>query len=653
TEYLLDQGLAEGGRLFLNLGHYKQSLNFPAGFLTAMRLYPAELKTQVIKMLKWQVGYNRIYNPEITDANTDYIHLRSGFLFELAALAPSPDEWVRDLKCISRYLGLFVNFTPGSANGLKIDGTAFHHNVHYLGYMYAMGTYADRIYSLKGTVYRLSAAAYKQAAFFFKASFLQSSRGQLYANATSGRNPFSRFTIGSDKLKELIEVGGDIMGKPFDPELAAFYNYIFDADTYPVKKLAADGYYQFNYGQLGVQRQNNWVAVMHGFTDRLWGSEIYVNQNRYGRYQSYGSLEVLYSGDTVATGYPSNKGNGWDWDMPPGTTTVHIPFGELQAKQGRADEYNRASFAGALALGKDGVFAMDFIENAGNKYIPNNLRFHKSVFSFDGMLVCLGSGISTSNASDITATNLFQAVSVSGNPPLYINSLRAVSDDSYQEQVETVKSGAWLVNGQTTGFFIPKRGGEVIVERGMQSTPVESSLTGMPNANAGFSKAYISHGLGPVNAQYQFVVVPATTPQKMQSLAVDFSRGKIYTVLSQTDTLHAVKYLPENITSYVFFHEKENVNLGYIKSISGEALVGIKEGHDSLLVTIDNPDLNAVDDKITRWRSVPYKVRLQLNGDWRVIGNPSGAVIKKAPHSLIINFILENGFARTITLLKE
>jgi hypothetical protein len=414
-----------------------------------------------------------------------------------------------------------------------------------------------------------------------------------------------------------------------------------------------DGYYQFNYGQLGVQRKDNWVAEMRGFTNRLWGSEIYVNQNRYGRYQSYGSLEVMYNGDTTASGYPSRGGNGWDWNMAPGTTTVHLPFAELQAKQGRADEFNQKSFAGALSLGNNGIFAIDFIEKADKNYTPNNLKFHKSVFAFNNIFVCLGSGISSGNATDTTATNLFQAVSRSANPSIYVNSNRAISKSNYQQLVTTTNEGMWLVNGQTTGYYIPKDGGNIIVERGTQATPMDRSLTGLPVVTSKFSKAYITHGTSPSNTSYRFVMVPGTDPKQMNKLASRMADDKVFTVLSQTDSLHAVKYIPENLTSYVFFSPGNKVNIGYVKSISGQALVAVKEKNDTLIVTINNPDLNAVDDALTGWRSSDYHVDLTLDGAWKVAGNPSNASISNDDNALRAGFSLKDGFAATLVLIRD
>ncbi|MDH7461699.1 polysaccharide lyase family 8 super-sandwich domain-containing protein [Chitinophagaceae bacterium 26-R-25] len=652
TAYLLDQGLAEGGRLFLHLGHYTSTRTFPVGFLESMQLYPPDMKAEVIKMLKWHIGYNKIYKNIIDpDRSIDYMFLRSNFLFELTALTHSTNEWVRDLKCASRYLSLFSEPAPGKQDGMKTDGCYFHHETHYIGYCYALPVYVDRMYSLKGTSYSITPKAFRNIALAFKALFLQSSKGVLLANSLTGRNPFCGFTLTGNSLEKLAEVGGDIEGKPYDTDLAALYNYIFKTNKYPQAKGDYDGFYQFNYAQTGVTHKNNWTAVMKGFTNKLWGAEIYVQENRYGRYQSYGALEVLYDGDSTASGYPAIGGNGWDWNVAPGTTTVHIPFAELQAKQGRADEFNQNSFAGALSLGNNGIFAMDFKERAGKNYTPNNLKFHKSVFSFNNLLVCLGSGISSTNATDTTATNLFQAVSASANPAVYVNSAQAISNGNYTKVLSAASKGVWLVNGQTTGFYIPKGSGNVIVERGQQTTPEETSLTGSLSSTSNFSKAYIDHGTSPLNASYRFVVVPGTAPKQMKKIADNIASGKLFEVLSQTDSLHAVKYIPENLTSYVFFSANNNVNMGYIKSISGKALVGVKEKNDSLIITINNPDLNAVDDAVNGWRSARYDVNIQLNGTWKVIDNPNNATITNNDNSLTAGFSLIDGFSSTILLV--
>ena len=62
-------------------------------------------------------------------------------------------------------------------------------------------------------------------------------------------------------FRELVEIGGDIDGKEFDPELAAYYNAFFKTNHYKgIAPRKLDGFYQFNYSPAGVYRQANWVA---------------------------------------------------------------------------------------------------------------------------------------------------------------------------------------------------------------------------------------------------------------------------------------------------------------------------------------------------------------------------------------------------------
>ncbi|MGQ7947297.1 polysaccharide lyase family 8 super-sandwich domain-containing protein [Flavobacterium sp. WC2509] len=656
-EYLLDQGLAEGGRNSMQTNTYTNCRDFPPGFLLSLPALAtaSNLQAEVIKMLKWSNQYNVIYHPgtPYLPVNTDFVHVKMNFLFELAGWEPSIDNQVRDLKAISRYLSLFSNVTQGSRDGIKPDGSGMHHGTAYPHYMYAFNTYADRAYSLKGTVYKITQQAYNNIANTYKTQLLQTSKGQLSANAVSGRAPFEAIPITQAGFGKMVEVGGDLIGTAYEPNLAALYNYIYQTNTYPVAAASLDGFYHFNYGNQGVKRMNNWIVMMKGLTDKLWGTEIYTTENRYGRYQSYGALEVMYNGDRTASGIPAAGGNGWDWNMPPGSTTVQIPYTELQPKIDRADEYNQKAFAGALSLGQDGIFAMDFSENAGTKYTANNLKFHKSVFNFDNVFVCLGSGIGSTNAVSNTTTNLFQSALATTNPDIYVNSSAAVSDVNYSNTLSTASASVWLVNGQTTGYYVPVGGGDITVTRGVQTTPVNSSKTGTPTASANFSKAYIGHGTSPSNAKYQFVMVPGTTPQDMSTLSTQINAGQIYQVLSQTDNLHAVKYLPENSTSYAFFSSATNINIGKVNSISGEALVGIKEIDGALEVTLNNPNLNTVADDATEWRSTAYNVTLKLNGKWKAATNPNNVGLTADGVNTTLAFSVIDGVSATIKLVVD
>ena len=423
TEYVIDQGVAEGGRNDLATNSYTNTRAFPVGFLEALSLYPEPLRTDVINMLKWSNEYNKIYevNP-IPGQNTDFIHIKVTFLFELACLLTSNNESVSDIKYLKYFLERNTDISQGFNDGIKPDGTGFHHDSHQMSYLYAFATWVDRAYVLRGTAFKINRAAYDNMVLAYKNIFLQSSRGGIYANAGSGRTPFqTKVPINALQFERLVEIGGDIIGASFEPDLAAFYNYTFNVTKYATPAVDYDGFYASNYANLGILKRGAWTVAMKGLTSYLFGSEIYSTQNRYGRYQSYGAIEVLYNGTLDASGYILN-GDGWDWNYMPGTTSVVVPFTALQAQRERADEYQNLDFSGALSLGKNGIFATDFSQRNTVYYTTSNLKFKKSVFAFDNLLICLGSDISVTNNQGSVVSNLFQTASVTATPTMFVKS---------------------------------------------------------------------------------------------------------------------------------------------------------------------------------------------------------------------------------------
>ena len=124
---------------------------------------------------------------------------------------------------------------------------------------------------------------------------------------------------------------------------------------------APQGFFVYNYGAAGIHRRANWMVTLKGFNTNVWGSEIYTKDNRYGRYQSYGSIQIM--------GYPSRKASGyveegWDWNRLPGTTTIHLPLVLLDnPRSGTLMARSTENFAGTSSLeGRNGMFAMKLKE---------------------------------------------------------------------------------------------------------------------------------------------------------------------------------------------------------------------------------------------------------------------------------------------------
>ncbi len=640
-DYLIDQGISEGCSFGIASNDYANSKQIPKRFLNCLDACSKEQKKELIKLVRWFSFYADMYYSEDSykqHLNSDVVYLYLPHILASAIVYPDDNIAVRELKAFKRFLERNSEYVQGGRGILKVDGTGFHHNVHYNNYMYCYKTWVQHINYLKGTEYRISLQAYKRIkkaiVSIYRMATNDANENHFFANSLAGRNPFAsgqKLFFNKSLFQDLVSIGGDCMGTKIDEDLASKYNYFYKTNFYSVDTDNQDGFYQFNYSPIGVYRKNNWVVTMKSPTSKLWGSEIYSNENRFGRYQSHGTLEVVYEGDLSNSGYPINgTGGGWDWNMPQGSTTVHYSsWKELMPRRNlttRFDQYSKTkSFSGALAWDDCGIFSTDFIQSDGwrvNKFIPTNLRFKKSMFAFGGLIISLGSDISASgnyNSTWQTATNLFQNITSSATKEFSVNGI-AVSKP-YTKTLSSAKSN-WFVTPTGTGYFIPKQNDDIVVNFGEQTTPKQDgSDYSSPKTTATVAKAYLKHGVKPTNKKYSFVVVPATTNEKMKSLVTKMENngGEIYKINSQTSHFHSITYLPENITAYSFFRPTGSISFGKIKSCSSNLLLMLKEqeAEKKIFFAVCNPNLNPVYNPKYEWVSTSRTTTITLYGEWK------------------------------------
>ncbi len=648
-DHVLDQGLSEGCNIIFASNSYSTPREIIPLVLNLIPACNDEQKEAVVKLARWISFYDFIYEPEesyLSTINSDVIYLFASYMQTIAISHSNDAVAIRELKAFKRFLERNTEYTPGGKDMLKIDGTGFHHNTHYNAYMYSYQSFMDCIYAFKGTEFRISTEAYerfkKAIISIYTMATRNTNNNRHYANSLSGRHPFSGTTIFSGTLFErLIDVGGDCYGKSIDKELAGAYNYFFESTKYNVPENSFDGFFQFNYSPMGVFRKGNWVATMRAPTTKFWGAEIYSGANRFGRYQSHGSLEITYKGNALsASGYPTNKtGGGWDWNVIPGTTTVHYTsWQEMMPNKtttDRFDQYTKTkNFSGALSFGDCGVFATDFdqIDTWGSqRFTPTNLTFKKSMFAFGDMIISLGSDISSSGTygSDmITATNLFQNVVIPGSGSFIVNG--DAKARPYNETI-TVSAGNWLITPQGTGYYIFGNNDALVVKYDTQTGPVSSGADyTSPATSLNIAKAYLNHGVKPSGRNYAFVVFPQTGTVEMQNhiSQIGNTGGDIFQIESQTSSLHAISYKPQSITGYSFFTAADNLSFGIVKSTTSQHLLMVKENAAAnyYYFAVCNPNLNPQTDAVYGWKSMPTTTTLTLKGEWKAIAEVEGII---------------------------
>lgn len=560
----------------------------PVDFLSALPVCTPEQRGRLIESVK---GLMEFYKLNQKDAilkrtvNSDYLYNVLPHLFVCALHNPDNAQAVEDLRSFSRYLSACTQYVPGEKDILKPDGTGFHHKTHYNGYMYSYRTWVEYMGRLKGTVFRITRDAYQRmskaiVSVYLMATSSTSDAEHFYANSLAGRHPLYGLDVNFSKalFRELVEIGGDIDGKEFDPELAAYYNAFFKTNHYKgIAPRKLDGFYQFNYSPAGV----------------------YLDQ----------------------------------WS-------------------------HTTNFAGALAWGDCGLFAAAFDQDdkwGSQRFVPTHLSFCKSVFAIDGMLFSMGSGVSAQGEYPdewITATNLFQSVT-DGKASTIVNGKSLAEGDSLS--ISSSKD-TWIVNPCSTGYFIPAGNDPLIVRYGKQTTPSSFGLTEQGMGTMTAAKAYLQHGTKPSRKKYQFLVVPATTAERMRADAKRFVRkGGIFEVKQQQDSLHIVKYTPSHTTAYALFTPASGLNEGALFSSDTELLLLERITGKQLSIAVCNPDLRPKSDKYYGWVSTPTTATLTFHGTW-TLDETSATEALSVTHTdgqTRVTVVLEDGFPRYLNFIEK
>ena len=560
-------------------------------------------------------------------------------------------ERARALAGLSRWLSGSLQYSPGTIGGIKVDGTTFHHGGFYPAYTTGVLAMVGQFIALTSHTRYVPTMEARQV---LKSAFISM---RNYCNiyewgiGISGRHPFG----GSMKENDVaafayLALAGDLSGESntFDHHLAADYMRLCNNDTpeaiyfrkegiTPAK--APQGFFVYNYGSAGIFRRNDWMVTLKGYTTDVWGSEIYRKDNRYGRYQSYGSVQIM--------GYPSRKAsgfdeNGWDWNRLPGTTTIHLPFDLLDSPlPGTTMAHSKENFSGSSSLeGKNGMFAMKLMERNLKNFTPDFVA-RKSVFCFNNRMICLGTGISNSNASFPTETTLFQSTFQKGKSDIYVDGkLKNVPfhqelNDGKRHCIQDGYNNYYLVNGDNVQIQIARQ------DSHHEKTRAKTQGT--------FASAYINHGAAPQNAGYEYMVLIQPSPKEL-----DAARRKApYQILHKDSIAHVVIDKQTGITAYAAFEtylpQKDELFL----SIPAETMVMQKQSGSNLLLSVCDPNLNISEKAfITKKPSRPIEKKLILKGQWKCktlqedvtveVGQTETVLTVTCRHGQPIEFILLN-----------
>ena len=629
-DHALDHGFAYGSGWGTNHHYGYQVRDLYKGiWILRKPLAEAGKLNDYIKTLTYWSGLQEIRMPyeQTRDGILDAWHTLHNAKVISAMLQPTDEEKYASMLALGKWTSGSLSYTDGTLGGIKVDGTSFHHGGHYPGY--SVGAFAvlgDFCHFTRGTDFQIDEAARK----VFKHTLLTL---RDYTNlrdwgiGVCGRHPFNgaipdRDVLAYARLAMLGDLTGS--GSSIDPELASAYMALGGKDKdllAEIKKagvkpaLVQEGFRVYNYGGFGIHRRGDWMLTLKGYNSDVWASEIYAADNRFGRYLSHGSAQLIGIGGAEESGYTQE---GWDWNRYPGVTSIHLPFDLLDSPvKGTLMERNDSRFPGVSSLeGQNGCLAFTYVEKDRERFCAGATAT-KSVFCFDNRIVHIGTGI-TNNSSYPTETTLYQLKLKEKTEVVDIDEVYA---EAFPFSYRHSKDGQTLLTDTKGNIYILKNGYGLVVEKKAQTSP---SDTKKKTGNGNFVTAYLDHGVSPKEASYEYMMVVGATSKEESK----YVKKLPYKVLQADNAAHVVKDDITGITAYISY--KGYASAGTLAAeIPAEIIVMERTREDGTVVmSICTPDLGITQKGYTTTQpSQPLVKEIRLNGKWNLAENKDNVAV--------------------------
>lgn len=653
ADYAHDQGWAAGSTMGtrygdpLRMGAYIHAVYILRDFLRQEGRLDRELGT-----LRYQTAFAEIYRvPDHPGDSADVLRTELLHRLLLILMAEDSPAKLRDLHCWQRWANAALAPAAGYGDTLKADGTVFHHQAAYCN------AYGNNALLMSALVYWLGhgtpLALSPESGQHLKRSLLalRFMAGQhQFPIALNGRWPLDP----DSPMVETAAAYAYLADALQDPELGAAFARLWDPRLPVVQKTfprcavsiywcdspgslpwlldqAAryqpeahpQGHRAFPFAAMNFHRRRQWVASVRGWSKHVWNYEAQSDRNRYGRYSSYGTVQVFGRGEPVNAVASGFREPGWDWQRPPGATVIRVPLADLYAQNDYERGYTQDPFVGGVSLeGRNGLWAMRFADPRYDK----SFRFRKSAFFVDETLVCLGSGITNTDAAHPTETVLYQTA-LSQRPEAFPQST------SQPEQC--------LLDPVGNGYYFPA---PQVVQR--RVGPQESVWNYGPQKSEGeFAVAWLDHGPAPTDAGYAYAIRPDTTAEALQQYAA----APDFAVLQRNDAAHIVRFAKQGIMGYVLFAATEGLTFDALAGANAPCLVMTRREGDRLVLAVADPDL-----RLPRFTMATMyepggegKLRLRLNGRWQVEQAPANV---QAPDDHTLDFTCRDGATHEVVL---
>ncbi len=673
--YMLNQGFAYESGMGTN-HHYGYEIREIAGAIWWMEdvLRKEKLWEDARKAIVFWSGLQETRNPinDLRDEATDSWNTLILTRFAAAMMGDTKEECFRAMTGLSRWINGSIRYTPGTIGGIKIDGTAFHHGGHYPAYSVpGFASIGDYLRLVNGTQFTLD----ERSREVFKFALLSVARQMNLRDwgiAASGRHPFHGEYGNVSKRGVLAFAYAAQAFDPIDKELVGQYLRLMQGlkedgtdkkmiNLFKEKGITMSddpqGFFVYNYAAFGIYRYKDKMVNIKGFNANIWGAELYAKDNRFGRYQSYGSVQIIgtkspqaiFGAHSISEKTSRFTESGWDWNRNPGTTTIHLPFDKLESPFPGSDMLRQPEkFAGASQLedGKYGMFAMKLGELPRRNFNPS-FKAYKSVFCFDNKIICLGSNITNENADYETETTLFQQSLLSASEAIVVNDV-AISQFPYEKTLLGSANNSTVLK-DVTGYYYYLPGNQLLqIEKKKQDS--FQNKTKQPTTGE-FASAYINHKKAPTNGAYEYMILLDPSTDQIKNIKKDVTG---YEVLLKSKEAHIVKDIVTQTIGYAIFESLDSSDDDFILKSDAELIIMLRPDGAILNMSICNPDLNlGAYTYTTSTSSQPIINKVVLRGKYYLLDSNPNIEINHTEYTTEITSTSRSGMPINFSLSSK
>ncbi|CCH53983.1 hypothetical protein BN8_03120 [Fibrisoma limi BUZ 3] len=280
------------------------------------------------------------------------------------------------------------------------------------------------------------------------------------------------------------------------------------------------------------QRPNFYTTVRMFSTRNRNMEEPYNGPGKLTHHRADGTNYLMLKGDEY-----HNIWAVYNWQKISGTTIMQKP--ELPAPD-QIQKEGLTDFVGAVTDGLLGAVVFDF------KSPHDGVEAKKAWFFFDKEYVCLGTDITAKQALPVVTTV---------NQVLMRSDVRMMRDGTVQpvpKGSRTLDKVKW-VHHDRVGYIFPQLA--TVGLSNQTETGRWSDITDQKNISKELVKEdvfalWFDHGSKPVDASYQYIVVPAVSEEQLAQTA---GTNRSIEILANTRELQGVKHGQSGVTQVAFY----------------------------------------------------------------------------------------------------